>query len=101
MFNVRSLQIVNEIGPSYLKDMFTEKHMMYSSSRIKVLEQPKYNTVKYGKMSFKYQGAKVWNMLSNDLKQAIDITEFKRILVKWNGPECNCSMCNLCILNML
>jgi hypothetical protein len=79
--------------------MFIEKHMMYSSRRIKVLEQPKYNTVKYGKMSFKYQGAKVWNMLSNDFKQAIDITEFKQILVKWNGPECNCSMCSLCILN--
>ena len=48
-------RIVNEIGPSYLKDMFTEKYMMYSSRRIKVLEQPRYNTVKYDKMSFKYQ----------------------------------------------
>ena len=64
--------------------------------RDNVLEQTKYNTVEYEFKSFKYQGAKLWNGLNNELKSAVSLKDFKMLIYKYAGPTCQCSMCTLC-----
>jgi len=48
---------------------------------------PKFSTIKYGKNSILYTSAKLWNILNNETKQAINIMTF---IMLWNGPTCSC-----------
>ena len=55
--------------------------------------------VKYGYNSFKFNGILLWNKLSNDIKRECNFKKFRSMISKWNGPQCSCSYCKLCILN--
>ncbi len=63
-----------------------------------MLDQTKYNTFEYGFKSFKYQGAKPWNGINNELKSALSLKDFRMLIFKWAGPACQYSMCTLCHL---
>ena len=54
---------------------------------------PKFHTVKYGKQSFEYMGAFIWNSLPINIKSSTTYTEFKTKLKNWNGPNYNCKYC--------
>ena len=89
-------KIVHTLGPSYLHDLVSVKELTYNTRKECLLIQPKYNSVKYGRNSFKYQGSKLWNSLSNDGNNCEDIKSFKNFLLKWKGPECECANCITC-----
>ena len=36
-----------------------------------------------------YTGAKLWDILNNETKQAINIKAFRRFIMLWNGPICS------------
>ena len=48
---------------------------------------------------FKCNGILFWNKLPNDIKRECNFKKFKSMISKWNGPQCSCSYCKLCILN--
>lgn len=70
-------------NPRYLNDLFQEQSNDYDMRSINRLKQPKFYTYKYGFRSFRYYGAKFWNMLPNQVKCANDLNEFKRNITKW------------------
>ena len=39
---------------------------------------------------FLYEGAKLWNSISNGIKTIENISKFKTLLKKWNGSPCIC-----------
>ena len=43
---------------------------------------PKYNTITHGKKCFMYEGAKLWNSISNGIETIENISEFKTLLKK-------------------
>ena len=43
------------------------------------------------KKGFMYEGAKLWNSISNGIKTIENISEFKTLLKKWNGSPCICN----------
>ena len=98
---VEVYKIINKLGPLYLHNMFTVKESNYNFRNMLALEQPKYNTVKYGFNSVIYQGAKLWNMLGNEVKQVDTLKEFKWLIKSWEGPNCNCSACTFCSLKCM
>jgi hypothetical protein len=77
---VEVLKLMHKEVPMHLHNMFSARESCYSSHNHSRLEQPKYKTVKYGYNSFRYQGAKLWNLLDNDFKQGCTLVEFKRLL---------------------
>ncbi len=79
--------------PIYIRDLFEEKDKIYNLRSSVSLKQPKCNTVTYGLNSFRYKGAKIWNDLSNNIKNYITLAEFKNQIKKWQGPRCLCNMC--------
>ena len=89
---------INNIGPMYLHDMFTKKECNHSLRNECPLELPKFKSVKYGKNSIKYEGAKLWNSLSNNVKHSESLTVFKSNIKSWSGNECSCSVCTQCVL---
>ena len=85
---------VNNLNPKYLNEMFTKKKCSYDFRDNSILERPKSNTTKYGLKSFRNYGAKIWNLLPNNYKSAVSLGDFKTIIKSWNGPNCQCSVCN-------
>ncbi len=46
-----------------------------------IIYQPKFEKVTYGKNSFKYYGAHIWNLLPNEIKDTADILSFKSLIM--------------------
>ena len=91
---------VNHEGPVYMTDMFKRKVLSYNIRNTNCLILPKVNSVKYGFNSFRYQGAKLWNSLDDNLKD-LDVHDFKHSITKWYPKPCSCSLCHLCKMNSL
>jgi hypothetical protein len=54
---------------------------------------PRVRTSTYGKNSFKYAAAVLWNDLPDDFRKIFNFNQFKNILKSWNGNVCKCSVC--------
>ena len=63
--------------------VFSQKSRAYDYRDPSILTLPKYNTITHGKKCFMYEGAKLWNSISNGIK-TIENSEFKTLLKKWN-----------------
>ena len=99
---VRSLasevyKIINHIGPSMLHELFEKKDIHVNIRDSFRAVQPKVRTTRYGLNSLKYNGAKIWNSLSVNIKGAISLSNFKCLINKWNGPKCSCGYCIICL----
>jgi len=61
----------------------------------------KCNSAKYGKNSILYTDVKLWNILINEAKLAINIMVFRVFIMLWNGPTCYCFNCTHCSLKCM
>ncbi len=92
---------VNDIGPEYLKKYLTLKDHVYETSLRTFMQFVlKCKSVKFGKRSLSYEGAFLWNILGNSFKSSESLSDFKRQILKWDGPPCQCQSCK-CIINRL
>ena len=85
----------------YIHDLFTVKTSKHHLRNSRIINQPKFKTVRYGINSFMYQGAKLWNTMNNDVKGSDNFKEFIKRINTWYGPTCNCSYCKLYILRRM
>ena len=70
--------------------------LKYNYSNMKLfrdLDIPRVRTSTYGKNSFKYAAAVLWNDLPDDFRKISNFNQFKNILKSWNGNVCKCSVC--------
>ena len=67
--------------------MFAKKELPYSMRDSCIVEQPKRRTTTYGFRSLSYLGAKLWNELPNHFKEMTSLSDFKRIIKTWSGPN--------------
>ena len=77
---------IHGLSPSFICDIFDKTDPL----KLHVL-QPR--TTSSGIRSFRYQGAKIWNSLPVEFKQAPNIQMFKRLIKTWEGPKCTCTYC--------
>ncbi len=55
-------------------------------------------TIKHGKITFRYEAPKLWNVLENKFKNVTDLDSFKESINLWAGPKCMCFYCSQCVL---
>ena len=92
---------IHELGPRYRHGMFSQKSRAYDYRDPSILTLPKYNTITHGKKCFMYEGAKLWNSISNGIKTIENISEFKTLLKKWNGSPCICKNSIICTISYM
>ncbi len=83
---------------TYMKNLFIKKCIAYELRDFIPLIQLTFNTITYGHNTIRYQGSKIWNNLSNNLKMSNALSSFKKSIQKWSGPECLCGYCLQCTL---
>ena len=64
--------------PVYLDDLITKTQHTYNTHNINFLVPSSFNTIKYGKMSFKYDSSLLWNSLPTALREASNFKVLKR-----------------------
>jgi len=67
---------------------------VYSLRNTNLLVQPRFNTIKYGYNSLRYEGTTLWNNMPDALK-CDDLRTFKINVVK-HIKVCQCGFCQLC-----
>ena len=80
---IECFKILNKLSPSCLHDLVVFKDCKYNF---------RYSNT-YGKNSFKYAAAVLWNDLPDDFRKIYNFNQFKNILKSWNGNVCKCSVC--------
>ncbi len=89
------------MSPLYMKNLFIKKCIAYELRDFIPLIQPKFNTITYDHNTIRYQGSKIWNNLSNNLKMSNGLSSFKKSIPKWSGPEFHCGYCLKCTLSRI
>ncbi len=78
-----------------MNKMFQVKDITYDLRDSNILCQRKFNKITYGKKTFSYYRTHIWNSLPNNIKESTSLNNYKTILKVWEGPKCQCSMCNV------
>ena len=92
---LETFKCLHKISPPYVADLVNFKHSKYTSRYCNMAEIPSVRTVTYGKSTFRFEAARVWNSLPNDFRQVDNYREFVGLIRTWSGPACKCAMCAL------
>ena len=99
--HIRNLQLLMteicktkwELNPSFMKEIFVEKHSPYWLRSCNNLLLPQTRTTCYGLEKISFLGCRLWQALPNDMKQLHTLSSFKRKIKAWKEEECNCKLC--------
>lgn len=84
---------INDLSPTFLRDIFNVKELHHEMRDDVILIQPKFSKIRYGQSTFSYYGPHIWNLLPNDVKCNVNVNMFKDMLRTWEGPHCQCNLC--------
>ena len=86
-------ECTNYIGPAVLTEFFTTKEISYDLRIKNLLQMLKVKTSSYGQRSLSLIGSIPWNTLSDSIKSAQNIKQFKTMIRNWKGESCSCIIC--------
>ena len=90
---METFKIINKLSPTCLQDLVKIKDQKYSFRYSNVLDLPQVRTTQFGKKSFRFAAATLWNTLPNHFRTENSFSQFKSLIQSWNGSDCHCSMC--------
>lgn len=85
--------------PTYLIKLFCSRVNTYDVRYYSNFNLPKYNTVKFGKKSFKYYGTRLWGILHAEVKNSTSLSNFRYKLDKWISSVNNNDYINSVLYN--
>ena len=91
---LETYKCINNSAPKYIRDLDNLKQSSYSFRYENTLQIPTVRTVAYGQKSFRFEAARVWNSLPNELRKFSAFKDFERLIRTWTGPKCNCAVCH-------
>ena len=93
-------KVKNDLVPSYISEIFTQKGTRYNL-RNSDFEIPRFNTIRYGKHTLRFQRPYIWSKLQNSMRELPSLSIFKtnirRVdLASLMHMEDSGNCCNLC-----
>ena len=83
---IETFKILNKMSPPVLSDLVKLKDgTSYDFRYNNILQVPQVRTTKYGKNSFKYAAAVLWNSFLDYFRKVSNFNQFKSLISKWNG----------------
>ena len=90
---LETYKIVNKLSPVCLHDLVNGKNSKYAFMYSNILDVLQVRTTRYGKKSFRFVAATLWNDLPNHFRTENSFNHFKNLILSWNGSVCRCSAC--------
>ena len=97
---IEMYKVKNRIAPKHMQNLFEERNITNNLRSQATWIVPKTRTVNYGTETVRYRGPQIWESLSNDLKNAKSLNEFKAKIKKWKNIKCTCRLCKIYIANV-
>ena len=95
LMDCEAYKIINELSPTYIRDLINVKVSQYNFRNEHQASLPQVNSTRYGLKSFRYEAARIWNSLPNNIRTAESFPQFKRLIRTWDGINCKCSSCSV------
>ena len=90
---LETFKIMNKLSPSCLHSLVHLRNSKYYFRYNNILDIPQVRTSRYGKTTFKFAAATLWNSLPDHFKTENSFSQFKSLMQSWNGTKCCCSAC--------
>ena len=82
------------ISPEIMSEVFIfEENTAYNLRIGSHLQRSNTHTIHYGVESISTLGAKIWNLIPDDIKESKTLNIFKRKIKKWTPEQCPCRLC--------
>ena len=92
--SIETFKVLNEMAPPVLSNLVRLRdNSRYNFRYNNILQVPQVRTTKYGKNSFRYAAAVLWNSFPDKFRQVNNFSQFKSLLANWNGGDCRCNLC--------
>ena len=91
---LETYKILNKSSPQFLHNILSFKPNLYNFRYKLTADVPRPRTTRYGKNSFSYQAATIWNSLPNEARNITSFEHFKKLISTWCFNEkCSCFSC--------
>ena len=80
---IQMYKVKRGTAPDYISELFRSHNSGYEMRDNSRLVLPAFNTVRYGKNSFSYLGAKIWNSIPVTIKNSVSLSTYKSALTGW------------------
>ena len=81
-------KVKNNLSPEPILDLFELKQRGRNDFVI-----PKINTVNRGEETVRYRGPKTWELVPEEIRNALSLPIFKDKIMKWKPMGCTCRLC--------
>jgi hypothetical protein len=85
----KNCKIVNKQSPLFLQDLVQFRNSSYNFRYQNTLELSTPRTTRYGKNSFRYATATLWNSFPNHVREISNFNQFRSFLESWTGRAVN------------
>ena len=91
---LETFKILNNMSPPVLSNLVKLRDNSACNFRYNnILQVPRIRTTKFGKKSFSYAAAVLWNSFPDEFRKESNFNQFKALISNWNGDDCKCNMC--------
>ena len=73
---------LNNLAPSYIKDLFLSRNTLYNLRGSHILTIQKCNTTTHGLKSIRYLGPKLWNSIKDNIRTSKTLSSFRKQISK-------------------
>ena len=96
--NLRSLMTevyksINHLNPQFMWNLFELKEVPYSLRGGNKLVLPPTKKITYGLYGLIFRASLIWNNLPSEIKESINLIDFKQKIRKWFPNICGCRLC--------
>ena len=90
---VEIYKTINHLNPAYMWGFFIKKDIPYNLRSKELRKIPSVNSQHLGISSLSFRGSLLWNALSDEIKLATSISNFKKEIQQLDGRNCKCHIC--------
>ena len=90
---METFRILYGLSPKCIQNLISFKERSINFRHILSVKIPMIKTTKYGKQSFRYTAAVLWNELPEHIRSTSDFDVFKNLVSRWEGDHCQCVAC--------
>ena len=86
-------KVKHNLSPTIMNQVFSEQHIPYVLRNDSTWASSNIHTVYSGTETISFRGPKAWKLLSNNIKEAKSLVEFKTNVKKWRLEGSTCRLC--------
>ena len=93
-------KVKNNLSPTFMKTIFTLSKNPYNLRTKQIYTSENIRTVSYGSETISHRGPKTWTLIPEEIKNSINLEEFKTKIKRWKPQGCSCRLCKVYIFNL-